>query len=323
MIARYLAYLVPIVMIGTTPSYAATLRAVTELHTDVVYLSDLFDGVDHDRSIGPSPNVGERLLIEAPQLNAIARQFGVDWHSVSPGERVLLNRPGSPFTREQAMDVLRPALEVAGVSNDANVELEGYTPPIVSPGDAVTGSIEELDYDATSGRFTAVLTVEARKSQLSHTRITGRVQEMISLPVATHRLLPGDVVSETDVKMKRLIANIVQGEVAVTPAQLIGMEVHKSISPGVPFETADFGRPAAVRKGQIVHIQLEYPGLLISAQGVAAESGALGDRVKVANATSRTTLDTQVTGMGQVRLATSAPVYKTTYNRLPPSEVKP
>ena len=307
----------------TTSTQAASLRTITELHTDVVYLSDLFDGVYHDRGIGPSPNVGERLFIEAPQLDAIARQFNVDWHSGSPGDRILLSRPGYPLTREQALEILRPALELAGMPIDANIDLEGYTPPMVSSGDAITGTVKGLDYEPASGRFTATLAIEAAKLPIAQTRVSGRVQEMISLPVATHRLLPGDIIVESDIKIGRLNASLTRNEVARSAAQVVGMEVRKPISSGSPLGTGDFSRPFAVQKGQVVFIQLEYPGLLISAQGVAAESGALGDRVKVANVTSRAILNTQVTGNAQVRIATSAVTLKAAISHLSPSEAKP
>ncbi len=320
---KRLASLFVLMAMNAAPGHAATLRTVTELHTDIVYLSDLFDGVLHDRGIGPSPNVGERLFIEAPQLDAIARQFDVDWHSAGPADRVLLSRSGAPFTREETMAILRPALAGVGVSDDANVDLEGFTPPMLSPGETVTGNVQGLDYDPVSGRFTAILTLAAPRQPSLQTRLVGRVQEMLSLPVASHRLLPGDVVLESDLKIGHLAASIVRNEVARSTAQLIGMEIRRPIAPGTPFGTADFGRPAAVKKGQIVHIQLEHPGLLISAQGVAADSGAVGDRVRVTNVSSRATLDTQVVGVGQVRLTAPAATYDLAYNSLPVSEVKP
>ena len=320
---RHLACLLLHLCLFITSVRAASLRTTTELHTDVVYLSDLFDGVPHDRGIGPSPNVGERIFIEAPQLDAIAHQFNVDWHSNGPGDRILLNRPGSPFTREQALEVLRPALESAGMSVDANIDLEGYTSPMVSSSDTITGSVRGLDYEPASGRFTAILMIEAARRQIGQTRVNGRVQEMVSLPVATHRLLSGDIIVESDIKMVRLNANLVRNEVARTSVQVIGMEVRKPVDPASPLGTGDFARPIAVKKGQIVFVQLEYPGLLISAQGVAAESGALGDRVKVANVTSRAILNTQVIGDGQVRIAASPAAYKATFNHLSPSELKP
>ena len=67
--------------LGGAHAQAATLRAMTTLHASVVRLSDLFDdaGANADRVLGPGPGAGGRIVVEAAQLGAIARQFGVDW----------------------------------------------------------------------------------------------------------------------------------------------------------------------------------------------------------------------------------------------------
>src|SRR6516225_1690026 len=91
---------------------AATLRTVTTLHAPVVRLSDLFDdaGANSDRVLGPGPGAGGRIVVEAAQLGAIARQFGVDWRPVSSADRAVLDRPGRPLRRDDVMDALRTAL---------------------------------------------------------------------------------------------------------------------------------------------------------------------------------------------------------------------
>jgi flagella basal body P-ring formation protein FlgA len=80
---------------------AATLRTMTTLHASVVRLSDLFDdaGANADRVLGPGPGAGGRIVVEAAQLGAIARQFGVDWRPGSSADRAVLDRPGRPMRR--------------------------------------------------------------------------------------------------------------------------------------------------------------------------------------------------------------------------------
>ena len=285
-----------------SPASAATLRRETILRNDQVRLSDLFDGVESDRAIGPAPEVGGRIFIEAPQLNAIARQFNVDWHSGSPGDRTVLERPGRPFPREQAIAALRTALQSAGVSLDADIDVPDYTSPMLPPDVVAAAEIGQLDYDAASGRFTALLALEAPGMQPVHGRLSGRVQEMVDIPVAARRLLPGDVVAQADVRPGRVRADVVRAEIARDAAQAVGMAVRRPVAIGAPFAMADLGRPLAVKRGEGVHIELELPGLRISAQGVALEGGASGDRLRVMNTASRATLDAQVIGPGQVRL---------------------
>ena len=70
---------------------SATLRTVTTLHAPTVRLSDLFEdaGANADRVLGPGPGAGGRIVVEAAQLGAIARQFGVDWRPTSSADRAV------------------------------------------------------------------------------------------------------------------------------------------------------------------------------------------------------------------------------------------
>ena len=303
---RLLAGWIGWAIVLVSPGHAATLRTDTILHDDFVRLSDLFEGVEYDRTIGPAPEIGGRIFVEAPQLNAIARQFNVDWRSSSPGDRTVLERPGRPFPRDQAMGALRAALQSAGVSTDADVDVPAYVAPMLPPGVTATADIGQLDYDPVSGRFTALLALETPNMQPVNARLSGRVQEMMDIPVAVRRLLPGDVVGPADVKIGRVRADTVRTEVARDTGQAVGMAMRRPVGPGAPFVLADLGRPLAVQRGEAVHIQLELPGLLISAEGMALEAGANGDRIRVMNTSSRAVLDAQVVGAGQVRL-TGAP----------------
>ena len=123
--------------VGAAPAAAgATLRtAEVELSDPGVRLSDLFDGVAHDQVIGPAPALGGRIVVEAAQLTAIARQFGVAWRSATLADRVVLSRPGEPFPREPIMAALRDALLAAGMPQNAEIETPAITPPMVPPGE--------------------------------------------------------------------------------------------------------------------------------------------------------------------------------------------
>src|SRR5262252_9473961 len=119
--------------LGTGHADAATLRTMTTLHAPVVRLSDLFDnaGANADRVLGPGPGAGGRIVVEAAQLGAIARQFGVDWRPASPADRAVLERPGRPLRRDDVVDAVRSALVSSGASADCDIDLAGFTPPLV------------------------------------------------------------------------------------------------------------------------------------------------------------------------------------------------
>ena len=290
------------------PATAATLRGGTTLSDSSVKLSDLFDGVQNDRAIGPGPEPGGRIIVEAAQLGAIARQFNVDWLPTNSSERIVLERPGRAFPREDALSALHTALAVAGVSPDADVEMPGFIAPMI-PAEA-TGKAEvgQLDYNPVGGQFTAVLSVTAPGMAPAHARLSGRIVDMVELPVAVHRMMPGDIIRPGDIQMARLRSNAVRADVAQLPAQAIGMSLRHPVGAGAPLPMADLSRPMLVEKGESVQMRLETPGITVIAQGLAMDGGAVGEHVRVLNVASRAMVDAEVVSSGHVRVSGTAPV---------------
>ncbi|MBN9562569.1 MAG: flagellar basal body P-ring formation protein FlgA [Alphaproteobacteria bacterium] len=286
------------------PCHAATLRPMTSLSGPTVRLSDLFDdaGPNAARILGPGPALGGNIVVEAPQLAAIARQFGVNWRPASPADRAFLDRPGRPLTRDEAMAPVRVALIEAGASENCEVEIPGFTPPQVPLKGGVQTIVTQLQYDAPSGRFSAALSLTGDFMEPVTMRLAGRVQETIEVPIATTRLPAGAVLRAGDVHMARIRAALARDDVAREPQQAIGMALRHSISAGQPLPMADLVRPSIVEKGGAVQMLLNSTGLTVAAQGQALESGAMGERIRVLNPVSRAVLEAEVTGPGQVRV---------------------
>ncbi len=286
------------------PCQAATLRPMTSLSGPTVRLSDLFDdaGPNAARVLGPGPALGGNIVVEAPQLAAIARQFGVDWRPSSPADRALLDRPGRPMPRDEAMAPVRAALIEAGASASCDIEVPGFAPPQVALTGNVQAVVTQLQYDAPSGRFSAALSLTGDFMQPVTMRLAGRVQETIEVPIATTRLPAGAVLRAEDVHMARIRAALARDDVAREPGQAVGMALRHPVSAGQPLPMADLVRPSIVEKGGAVQMLLESAGLTVAAQGQALEPGAIGERVRVLNPVSRAVLEAEVTGPGQVRV---------------------
>ena len=289
------------VLAGT--AHAAELRPFTTLTSGAVRIADLFDGaLNPERVLGPAPAPGSQIVVEAAQLAAIARQFDVDWRPASNADTAVLERPGRPLPREAVMDGLRRVLAGAGVSDDADIQLPGWSPPMVPVDGNLRPEVGQLDYDPASGRFTAELSVVADGIAPIHARLAGQVQEMMTVPVLTRRLLPGEVIGPGDLHMARVKANDTQSELARLPAQAIGLMLRHGAMPGQPLRLAELSRPPLVVRGAIVAVALDQPGMTLSAEAQALDQGALGEHVRVLNPSSHAVLDAEVTGAGRVRV---------------------
>ncbi len=282
--------------IASAQAEPATLRNTTTLHASVVRLSDLFDnvGASADRVLGPGPSAGGRIVVEAPQLKAIARQFGVDWHPGSSADRAVLDRPGRPLRREDAMDAVKSALIAAGASADCDIELSDFSPPLVPFEAEPRPVVSDMNYDSAAGRFAAVLSITGQSMDPINLRLIGRVDDTIELPVATTRLTADSVLRPEDVHIARVHTTLIRGEVAHRPADAIGMQLKHPLAAGQPLALSELMRPAMVQKGADVKIELNRHGITVTAQGQALESGAAGERIRVINPVSRAVIEVEV-----------------------------
>jgi len=299
---RVLAFLVAATFIAPGALEAATLKPFAKLAGPVVRLSDLWDGVKSDTDLGPAPEPGGRITIPSAQLAAIARQFGVDWHPNSGGDRVILERLGRPLTRDDISPAIRTALTAIGASLDADVELGAFTAPLFPQEAKLAVTVAQVDLDKLSGRFSAQLDIAAADTPNVPLRITGRIQEMIDVPVARHRMLPGDVVATVDLEWAHLPKGLGHGDIVRTLADAIGLSAKQSIAPNQPIPLANLGRPVLVQKGNDMSLTLESPGISLSSRGIATEPGGLGEHIRVLNEYAHTTVEAVITGPGQARV---------------------
>ena len=286
------------------PAHAATLRPATTLHSPVVLLRDLFDdpGTEADRVLGPGPAPGGRIVVEAPQLRAIARQFDVDWRPASSADRAVLVRPGFPMSRERALDVVRSALVAAGASPDCDIEVALFAPPLVPPTTTARPVVSQLDYDSRGGRFSALLSVAGDGMDPVNLRLNGQVREMIDVPVAAASMPAGAILGPDDVHMARIATASLHGEVVRTMERAIGLQLGRSVQAGQPLAPTDLTRPLLVRQGMLVRLRLVSAGLSVTGRAVALGSAAKGERVKVRNPGSKIELEGTAVGPELVQI---------------------
>lgn len=291
------------------PAWSATLRPFVSLTEPVVRLSDLFERAGPDVTLGPAPAPGGRIVVEAAQLSAIARQFGVDWRPATPADRAVLDRPGRPLGRDDVMGPLRAALQQAGVARDADLELPALAGPMLPVGAPAQVKVVQLDVDAATGRFTSTLSVHSAGLPAAAVRVSGRAVAMVEVPVPRRRMAAGDVVALGDLDWARMRAGQVQGAVVRDPSDALGLALRRSVQPGQPIPTDALGRPMVVTKGMALLLTLDSPGIQVTAQGVAMEPAGVGERVRVKNPLSSVVVEAEVTGPGRARVVPgSAPV---------------
>lgn len=291
---------------------AALPRGQVSLHADTVKLSDLFSDLEpgQDCDLGPSPAPGNRIVVEEPQLAAIAQQYGVDWQPGLLQVRVVLERRARIVGRDALLPLLREALTGAGAPHNADIALGG-NPKLVLPAE-MTGppEVTSFNYDQTSGRFSAELQFDGPLAQPALLHVEGSAVEMVEVPVLAHNLRAGTVLAASDFASRRMRKTRLGDGAVLDVSSAVGLALRHPALADQVMQTSELIRPALVSKGMPIILRLENQGIVLTAQGQALEDGALADRIHVLNTTSRAILVAEVAGPAQVQVdPSSAPVF--------------
>ena len=281
---------------------AATLRAVVEVKGSVVHLSDLFAGLEEgqDCVLGDSPPPGTRLVIQQPQLEAIASQFGVSWEPLATNARVVLDRQGRTVDRTTVATMLSNAFSKQYAMGDSVVTLFSFDDLTVDRDAAL--DVDEISLEQPSGQFHAVLVGSIGGQETLRFSLVGKVERLLTVVVPSRAIAQGEVIADQDLTMVQAPASRVRGEPVTRIEDAVALVAVRPLSAGSPISRSDLRRPDLVLRGGPVMMQLETAGIDVEAQGQALESGALDDRVRVLNPASHAVLLATVIGQSNVRI---------------------
>ena len=288
---------------------AATLRAIVEVTGPRVYLSDLFAGLDvgQDCVLGDAPAPGSRLVIQQPQLEAIASQFGVSWEPLAGGETVVLDREGRNIERATVVSMLGDTLSKRFGVRDDIVLLTSYQDTIVDR--AAHISVGDISLDQTGERFEATLIASVDGRDSLRMPLSGTIDRLLQLTVPSRSIAEGDIITEKDLITVQIPASHVHSEVLSSQRDGVGQVATRSLPPGLPIPRAYLRRPNLIARGSPIMMRLVTAGIEVEAQGLALESGTIDDQVRVLNPVSRAVLLATVTGTNEVRINPTTPAF--------------
>ena len=292
-------------MFAATPAYAVTIRENIVVSGPTIRLGDLFTDIGDkaEDTVLDAPAPGRTINLTQFDLIRIIKDNNIDWTLPSHIRRVTIRRDGIPV-EERDLEMLIADLAVSeGAAPSLNVRLFGRFDNLYLPYGATLSDIEIDRFSLSSrrDRFSAVLRFPTGKST-QDISITGRLEEMHSIPVLARQIRPGDIVRQDDITWMDIPVQRVNARVIQTTNQIVGMTLRRPLRTGQPLMTTDLTRPLAVEKGHAVSITYSAGALKLAAAGRAMQDGAKGDTIRVMNSASNQALDARVISTNQVEV---------------------
>ncbi len=190
--------------------------------------------------------------------------------SISDLERVLLKeitrRYGRPHHRIN-LRVLFPNKPIAVRQGTVRLDVE-----------EVTGG--------RTGRRAFRIKVFVNQQYFSTINVVGELTVNAELVRPARWIAPKEVLSEEDVEMVNVAIPSLIHDFVLTPAEVIGKQASRSLTPHQPIRAGMVEAPPVIHKGDRVSIEVRSHGLLVQTVGTAKAAGKTGDTIPVQNQSS-------------------------------------
>jgi flagella basal body P-ring formation protein FlgA len=297
------------IVLLTASSALADLRLRGNISVDgpQITLGDLFEGVSAREAawpVAPAPEPGERKMLRLNDVQASVEKAGLSWQPDSNVRGINVSRFGRQIPRQEIVNRLTDALGAQVNGGPFDISFGTAQLALFVPRNAPqTVRVDALDYDARSGRFTAMVAAPANDRNAEAVRVAGRVQMTGGMPVLKNRVNPGDVIGKADIEWKDMPLDRIGQNVITDAGELIGQSPKRVIMPGQAIRTTDVQRPLSVQKNALVTMLVQSPGLELSAAGRAIDQGGVGDIIQVMNIQSKKTVQATIIGPNTVQVA--------------------
>jgi flagella basal body P-ring formation protein FlgA len=283
---------------------AATLRPYVVVNGDQVKLGDLFVGaeVDRDTVLFPAPAPGGKIVLNARWLHRVAQYYKLDWRSAGRTSRSVVERTSNPVDAAVVQKAIGVALRNQ-LSAEERFEVVLDNPalrihlPVQMPARA---TVQAMNYDARTRRFAAVLVAPDGRPGSVQIRAAGRVLRIVSVPVLTRRVRPGDIIRKADIVEVPLRADTIGRDIVLETAALLGKSPRRTLHPDRPLRSRDVREPMLVNRGALVTMVFQSSNMMITAKGKAFGRGAKGETVRVRNSSSGKTVEAVIIGHNKV-----------------------
>lgn len=295
---------VVILFAGTRAALAASVKDIAIVTGERLTVGDLFDGVQEnaDYVLGPAPQPGKDMVLDARTLYRIATALKLDWQPASSAQQVIVRRAATVIPADMVKQTLEKALsEQPGLNGKFTLAMHSGADAIVLPqGEKATVEIAALSYDPTRDTFDATLAAPSQNNPLKKVTVTGQVERIVPVPVLKNALRNGDVIGAHDIDWVDVPSRNVQHDMLLEEKNVIGMTPRRIAMAGKPLTAGDLQQPLLVSRGEEITIIFADGPLHLSTKGKAMQSGAKGDYVRVTNINSNKSFDAFVTASREV-----------------------
>jgi flagella basal body P-ring formation protein FlgA len=307
---KFLILAASLAALSPSLAFADTMLLPTATVTgDTIHIGDIFrDAGPHASDpVAPAPAPGTRVTFNAAWLGSVAKEHHLTWQPSSDFDQTSVERASRTIDADTVGQRILAAAAADTPTSDAGIQLDNPGLRFVVPAEASDAmTIDGLNVDPRTGRFSVFVTAPANSDNAQRQRVGGRIVYQVTIAVPARSMSMGDIFGPSDVSEAKLPRERVASDAITNPQQLIGKAARRILRAGETVRAGDVADPVVVHKGDLVTIVLNTASMQLTAQGKAAEDGAMGAAIRVTNTQSSRVIDTVVAGPNQVVVGSNA-----------------
>ena len=307
-----IAFLTAAGLCATAPQALAEimLKKTIVVDNEFITFGDLFENdgfVGNEEAqlvrIARAPAPGDRTQLSPSRVRSAAARHGISWRNIERVQRISVKRASDVISSDEIKAAIADAVADQGTIGKVRIQLPARSAKLhVAKGSAPELSVRLDEFDPTRKFFRGELSAIDENGTEVTLPISGRAISVVAVPVLTQAIVPGSVISESDIDWLDYPADRVNNSMITDATQLIGMTPKRSIRASFPVRTGDVQRPVLTPKGSAVTVIYDTRGISLSISGRAMEDGARGQLIRIQNLRSNRIVEAEVIAPGKVRI---------------------
>lgn len=283
---------------------AIYLKPETVITGDYIRLGDIFEGVKNaDYVLGPAPQPGKDMILNARTLYKIAAALDVEWQPSSAAEQVILRREAVVIPQAEITKEIEGKIRENGVNENFSVTYVSAANDIVLPAGAEPAiEVTAFRFDAQSETFHATIAAPSAANPVRKQTVSGRIERLVQVPVLKNALKSGDIIGALDIDYIEMPAHKIPAGTVLKEEDLVNMTPRRVAASGKPLSLNDIESPKMVERGDMITLVFENGPMTLTAKGKSLQAGAVGDTIRVSNLESNKNLQGVVTAHREVTI---------------------
>jgi len=281
------------------------LRGEIIVDSHQITLGDLFLNADDmaDKIVATAPEPGRRLALHPATIIRAALANGRQWYNSDNVQRVLVQRPGRRLGALELSNLLTRKLTEDGDGMDYELAISGGAAGLFVPQTAMSDPyVEHIELNPANGSFTAQIVPYDGAKPVT---LRGRAWQLTQIPALNRRVSSGEIINANDIHWISIRANRLGTSLLREEDQLVGKAARRSLGAAKALRKHDVKTPDTVKKGELVTISYNVPGLRLTSRAKVLVNAGTGDTVRAVNVSSNRTIEITITGPGQAVAAST------------------